>query len=432
MLIYLELSYVYKILIQTILLLVLVAQINTCISLSFRVRRPVITFVQILGIIMNMVLLTALLGEYQTVLRGLELTRVIKSVQGMPVRSLVVFTLAIIGSSYGAAVYLRKFHKNVITDNSIKESTDDLPMGLCFSKKDGLTLLVNRKMYMLSLAIMGTSLQNARQFWEMVSAGELPEGVSRVKGGEEPIILLQNGSVWTFSKSYIKIDREEVVQLLAVDTTDLYNLRFELEEKNASLKEMNNRLQEYGENVTELIREEEILATKVKIHADMGSALLATRYYLNNQKGKDQAESLIKSWNYNISMLYNEVNQETKEDIFQHLNEAAAAVGVTIEVNGKVPKNNVKAERLIVAAGRECLTNTVRHGDGDKVMIHIQENQLYYHVEYTNNGTDPEEEVKEGGGLMGLRRRVEDMGGNMQIVTSPQFVLIINIPKEKG
>ena len=166
--------------------------------------------------------------------------------------------------------------------------------------------------------------------------------------------------------------------------------------KNASLKEMNNRLQEYGENVAELIREEEILATKVKIHADMGSALLATRYYLNNPKGKEQAETLIKSWNYNISMLYNEVTQETKEDVFQHLNEAAAAVGVTIEVNGVIPKNNVKAERLIVAAGRECLTNTARHGAGDKVIIWIQENRLYYHVEYTNNGIVPEESIKEG------------------------------------
>ena len=432
MLIYLELSYIYKILIQTILLFVLVAQINMCISMSFNKKKNIVTFIQMLGIIMNAVLLMLLFGEHQMMLRGVKPSFVMQCVQRMPVWILVIFFVLIILSSVGSAIYLKKVHKNIITDSSIKESTDDLPMGLCFAKKDGLTLLVNRKMYMLSIVIMGSALQNARQFWVMISTGELPEGVRRVKGGEEPILLLQNGSVWTFSKTYLKIGREEVVQLLAVDTTDLYNLRFELEEKNASLKEMNNRLQEYGENVTELIREEEILATKVKIHADMGSALLATRYYLNNPKGKEQAETLIKSWNYNISMLYNEVTQETKEDVFQHLNEAAAAVGVTIEVNGVIPKNNVKAERLIVAAGRECLTNTVRHGAGDKVIIWIQENRLYYHVEYTNNGIVPEESIKEGGGLAGLRRRVEDMGGTMNIVSTPQFMLIINIPKEKG
>ena len=73
----------------------------------------------------------------------------------------------------------------------------------------------------------------------------------------------------------------------------------------------------------------------------MGNALLATRYYLNSQKDKTQTEALIKTWNYNVSLLYNEANQEVKEDIFQHLNEAAKAVGVTIEVKGKIPEKGL-------------------------------------------------------------------------------------------
>ena len=432
MMTYGELSGIYKMILQAILVIILVMQINVVISLTFNVKKYNIAFLQIMGILMNVVLLSVLMGEHQAVFRELKSTFMVNSASGMPIWVLVVLLIIMIGVFVGSLTYLERIQKKIITENSIKESTDDLPMGLCFAKKDGLTLLVNRKMYMLSLVIMGTALQNARHFWEMVTTGKLPEGIQRVKEGDEPVLLLQNGSVWTFSKQYVKIGRDEVVQVLAVDTTDLYNLRFELEEKNASLKEMNARLQEYSENVTELIREEEILATKVKIHADMGSALLATRYYLNNPQGKEQAEALIKAWDYNVSLLYNEAKQEVQENVFHHLNEAAAAVGVTIEVNGRIPKNNIRAERLIVAAGRECLTNTVRHGAGDKVIIWIQENRLYYHVEYTNNGTVPEESIKEGGGLMGLRRRVEDMGGNMQVISSPQFMLIINIPKEKG
>ena len=432
MIAYYELTPVYKMLIQIVLVLILVMQINVVMSLTFSVKKHLITVTQITGIVINIALLSILCGAHQLVFRELRDTNVVRFVAEMPVWILILILIVLTGLFAASVVYLNRIQKNMITKSSIKESTDDLPMGICFAKKDGLTLLVNRKMYMLSLVIMGTALQNAKHFWEMVTTGELPEGIRRVKEGDEPVLVLQNGSVWTFSKEYIKVDRETVVQVLAVDTTDLYNLRFELESKNESLKEMNARLQDYSENVTELIREEEILATKVKIHADMGSALLATRYYLNNPRGKEQAEALIKAWDYNVSLLYNEANHEVKEDVFQHLNEAAVAVGVTIEVNGIIPKNNVRAERLIVAAARECLTNTVRHGAGDKVIIWIQENQLYYHVEYTNNGTVPEEIIKEGGGLMGLRRRVEDMGGNMQVISIPQFMLIINIPKEKG
>ena len=432
MMAYYELSPVYKIMIQVVLVVVLMMQINAVMSLAFHVKKRVITIAQMIGIGFNILMLSIFMGEHQMAFRNLNSPRIIKAVTSIPVWGVLTFLIVVIILFNSSVAYLDRLQKNIITENSIKESTDDLPMGVCFSKKDGIPLLTNRKMYMLSIVIMGSALQNARQFWEMVSTGELPEGIHRVKEGDEPVLQLQNGSVWTFSKEYIKLDREEVVQLLAIDTTDLYGLRFELEKKNESLREMNKRLQEYSENVTDLIREEEVLATKVQIHAEMGNALLATRYYLNNQKDKEQAEALIKTWNYNVSLLYNEAEQEVKEDVFHHLDEAAKAVGVTIEVDGKIPKNNTQIERLIVAAGRECLTNTVRHGDGDKVIIRIQENKLFYRLEYTNNGTAPQESIKEGGGLMGLRRRVEDMGGNMQIISNPQFILLINVPKERG
>ena len=100
-------------------------------------------------------------------------------------------------------------------------------------------------------------------------------------------------------------------------------------------------------------------------------------------------------------------------------------------MEGRIPQNDIKAERIIVAAARECLTNTVRHGDGNLVKINIREERTQYHVVYTNNGAAPEESIKEGGGLMGLRKRVEDIQGSMQIISNPQFVLIINIPKRR-
>ena len=108
---------------------------------------------------------------------------------------------------------------------------------------------------------------------------------------------------------------------------------------------------------------------------------MATRYYLNNEGGKEQARELIKTWDYNISLLYNEAKSEEKEDVFAQLSTAAQAVGVKIYMEGRMPKDNIKAERLIVAAARECLTNTVRHGDGNRVNIKIQEEYQYYHIE---------------------------------------------------
>ena len=424
MLVYIELPSVYKMLLQVVLIILLIFQIYLFMSFTLNVKWKKATIFHMIGILMNSALLAALIGIYQYLLKDIEPTAMIRKVMEMPMWLMMSFIFMMLLASVGAAVYLHKLEKNTITDKSIKEATDDLPMALCFAKRDGTPLLVNRKMYMLGLEITGVMLQNARLFWENVSEGEFFNETKRIKGGEEPVLILENGTVWTFSKKIIKIGRDEVVQVLAVNTTDLYNLSVELQKKNESLKAMNDRLQEYSDNVTELMREEEILATKVKIHADMGSALLATRYYLNNPNNKEQAAELIKTWNYNVSLLY-------KEDVFKHLNEAAKAVGVRIEVEGRIPQNDIKAERIIVAAARECLTNTVRHGDGNLVKINIREERTQYHVVYTNNGAAPEESIKEGGGLMGLRKRVEDIQGSMQIISNPQFVLIINIPKRR-
>lgn len=428
---YEELNYIYKMLLQSTLLIVLAMQIYLFMSFIFSVRQIKASVIQAVSIVMNIGLLSILISEYMYILMGQTPSKSVLRITHLPLWSICMFIVIMIAISVGAVIYMDRLRNSIITVNAIKEGTDDIPMGICYARKTGLPLLVNRMMYQLSLDIMGSALQNARHFWELLVYGELPEGFRRVKEGESPVVLFPNGDVWTFFKEYVNLKSEEVVQVMAIDTTDLYKLSLELSEKNQALREMNIRLQNHSENVTELMRGEEILATKVKIHADMGSALMATRYYLSNPKGKEQVEELIKTWNYNISLLYNEATTEEKEDVFTHLNTAAEAVGVKINVDGRMPKNNIKAERLIVAAARECLTNTVRHGDGDCVNVRIREEHQYYHVEYTNNGSVPQDDVKEGGGLLGLRRRVEDFGGEMKIISNPQFILILNIPKER-
>ena len=137
MMTYGELSGIYKMILQAILVIILVMQINVVMSLTFNVKKYNIAFLQIMGILMNVVLLSVLMGEHQAVFRELKSTFMVNSASGMPVWVLVVLLIIIIGIFVGSIVYLERLQKKIITENSIKESTDDLPMGLCFAKKDG-------------------------------------------------------------------------------------------------------------------------------------------------------------------------------------------------------------------------------------------------------------------------------------------------------
>ena len=137
-------------------------------------------------------------------------------------------------------------------------------------------ILSNSRMNELSHAVVGRDLQNAELFWQILSGGEVRPEVKRLSFGNYPNFRLKDGTVWTFSRE--KLDG--FIQLTAADTTLQQSLTDELREKNLDLAAMNLRLRKYGENVDELARSKERLETKVRIHGELGQALLAARRYL--------------------------------------------------------------------------------------------------------------------------------------------------------
>ena len=104
---------------------------------------------------------------------------------------------------------------------------------------------------------------------------------------------------------------------------------------------------------------------------------------------------------------------------------------VRLQFEGRLP-TSARCSNVIFIAIHECLTNTVKHTDGDCLRITIKEEAARLIAEISNNGTPPKEAVTESGGLGSLRKTVELNGGQMQILSLPQFVLRIELPKDMG
>ena len=64
--------------------------------------------------------------------------------------------------------------------------------------------------------------------------------------------------------------------------------------------------------------------------------------------------------------------------------------------------------------------------------IVLTEENGYIRVCFFNNGKNPTLPVREGGGLGALRIRLEEAGGSMQILTTPEFCLSVLLPKKGG
>ena len=84
---------------------------------------------------------------------------------------------------------------------------------------------------------------------------------------------------------------------------------------------------------------------------------------------------------------------------------------------------------VIIAAVHECLTNTVKHAKGNELFLKLRARDTSLTVELTNNGLPPAAEIRETGGLMNLRRKVEAAGGTMETREKPNFLLRIELPR---
>ena len=191
---------------------------------------------------------------------------------------LMVVLLIILAVISAFALYaVLKWKREHITPASIKEGLDRLPAGLCYHNKDGVPKLINRRMDNLCRFITGEPLFDANEFWRKLKKGEvLPDNIAQ-QTGDNPIVTVLGNTTLSFTKIEREIGGEKLFEIRATDITKKFAHSNRLRRSNNELRELNRRLQEYGENVYDITREREILTAKVNIHDMRGMAQLATK-----------------------------------------------------------------------------------------------------------------------------------------------------------
>ena len=324
----------------------------------------------------------------------------------------------------------KKEQRLEINKGTIKESADTLPMGLCFARLNGHPYLVNEKMNELSHRLRGRILQNEEIFWNDLIKGKLLHNTQNISSDQTPIVRFDDGTIWVFRKRIFQIYEDQVIQLTAIDSTQLYNLYEELQIKNRELTIMNQKLQEYEEQIEGLTKAQERLALKIRIHDAIGQNLIATKYFLLQGHEKNDISQILNQWKRSVAMLYQEVEEE-ETNALKYLMNAAQSAGVKIVLQGEIPEST-KIQEMIVAAGAEALTNAVRHAKADTLWIEMKETSYEYIIDFRNEKNQCNQ-LSEGGGLSFLRKRIEDIKGSMEIFTDKDFILRIRLPKiERG
>jgi len=234
---------------------------------------------------------------------------------------------------------------------------------------------------------------------------------------------------WLFTVKEIILGRKTVTRLTAADVTEQNRINRELQGKYRELEAQQIKLKNFVSNIEEISRSEELLRIKTEAHDAQNKKLTILLRYLRHGGSPD-----IETFSTLSESLLNSINkpEETPEnpqselDILVNIYERA---GIDIRLTGDLPHDrNISAAMVYVL--REAAANAVIHGYADKIYawIMIMYNDGKCVMRVTDNSNQILVKIKEGGGIAGMRRRLEKLGGKLYIETSPRFTLTAAVP----
>ena len=318
-----------------------------------------------------------------------------------------------------------RIEKHLIGDRSIRDAFDNLPSGICFFDEKGALLLCNSQMHRLAFSLMGQDLQQETELREALKS---PAGNTvLIRDDGKSYYLLGDESLWSFSETRVELDGAYYREFIASDMTQLYQLQMELKVRSESLQEMINSVRRVSENIQDITRQQEILAAKMRVHNKMGNCLLAAKQFIARGFPKDKKAEVLDLWEQSLGALREELGAKDAEDPFDEIKRIAVKLGLELKIEGDLPEDP-GVSGILQSALRECITNAIRHAYARELRLQLSQKGGELEAVFTNNGVQPLETIKEGGGLSSLREKVEESGGSMSIQSFPEFELKLVLP----
>ena len=336
----------------------------------------------------------------------------------LPAWAFRLLVLLLLAAEAALALRLVRLSHRTLSARSVCEGFDQLPDGICFSLRDGFPRLVNDRMQSISHAAFGENIANAERLNRRLEKRDLQPGCSVDEDERNTFLLLPDATAWRLKQKPMIVDKKDMTETVAFDTTERYRALNELRKRNARLEQVNRQLRDYMQQMDHIMREREILRAKIMLHDELGNILLAIRNYLS-QPGGDR-KALVDLILTETKVLQTQNVPDRSDDPLFAVEQAAKMIGAAIHYEGVLPKLH---REVVVVAIHECLTNAVKHAGGKNLFVRVAQTDGQTVVSLTNDGDPPAGPVRETGGLGDLRRLAEQNGVEMQIESAPVFRL---------
>ena len=323
----------------------------------------------------------------------------------------------------------RKENKSSLSALSVKIAIDSMITGVMFCQQDGFILLVNERMKHLMTVITGKAQRNGRHFFSLLTLGEIKPECSAKWFEEQNVVILPDKTVWQFSITELPVGKKKYFQLTAIEISELWKITSELQPQNEKLLLRQSELNNTIAQLHLLSRERETQKAKMRAHDILGEHLAVLQSTIFAGQTPDYV--LLRALSQELLDELKTVSSDPlPQDELESMKYIFKAIDVEIVISGTVPEDFDKG-RLIVEIIREAVNNAVRHGLATQVTILIEDTDHGTNLTIQDNGYPPYE-VNEGGGISGMRKKLEPCNGTLRITTEPQFALIIYLPGGKS
>lgn len=343
----------------------------------------------------------------------------------------ILYPIMLIVYSVGVLAYEVGYHRRKINRSSIQTAINELDCGLMYSVPKGTITLMNRCMERLAMEMFDEYPYDGNEFWTNIISLNYNSQCRRIDFTQWPAFLFTNGEVWSFQKQLINDNDRSYMEIIAKNMTDLYKKRKDAENETNKLKTLQDKLSRVLKNISEAGNEEELLNYKIRIHDQLGNAIVRTRKTLRDgDYGKENVEGILNVWENTVRAFEQNALEATalEQGSMEEVYEQAGSLGIRLEVRGKFPENIP----VCVRAVREAMYNSVRHAFANEVIVESYLAGDGYHIKIYDDGNIHIDKIKEGGGLSSLRQAIEEEGGELSISIEEGIVLDIFWPVAIG
>ena len=311
---------------------------------------------------------------------------------------------------------------------SVKDAVDSLHTGILFSEPDGAITLVNAQMQRIMTVITGRIHRNARYFYELLTSGELSPGCRKTEYEGQILCLLPDETAWVFTRTEIQIRNKRYIQLTVADITERWALTAQLQQQEKLLVLRGEELRALIVGLQTLSQTREFQNAKLRAHDVLGKQLTMLLHSVSSGQALDYdlLRTQLKSL---LADLKSRQSATSPRDKLTNLRQTFNTIGVDIHLDGELPEDDTKGY-MFVDIISESVVNAVRHGFASSVFVQIEYSDGSWHLEITDNGNvhSPLRPIREGGGIGGMRGKLESCGGSLVVANQPHFILRAFLP----